>query len=447
MRRVVVLLHIALSFLLFFPVLALAVLLVKSRKRELIWGPVPIINNRYWSEAMKRAGWHSTTLMETCYDSINKKEDYDLYFEDLVPVLLKIPFFKGSLGKYFAFLYVIRNASIIHIPFSGGPLGRSPLWCVESFLYKFAGIRTVIIPYGADIFRYSQVIDPGLRHGLLLSYPAAARQESAIDRRVRYWTARADVIITGYTIDGLGRWDVLCNMICIDIERWKPKGSYSQHNGLNGTVRVLHAPNHRGVKGTEFLVKAVEDLKSEGMQIELVLMEKVSNDRVREVMQEVDVLVDQLICPGYGLAAIEGMASGIPVLCNLENDAYTRIFRRYSFLNECPIVSSSPELVKGTLRALVTHPEIRSELGRAGRDYVEKYHSYTTAQYLFGSIYSELLDRKSVELLNLFHPLKSEYNRKRPFVRHLLTDNHLPPKYYHAEFSESWGAVRSDIDR
>ena len=37
------------------------------------------------------------------------------------------------------------------------------------------------------------------------------------------------------------------------------------------------------------------------------------------------------------------MASGLPVLANLDHEAYTTVFRRYAFLNECPILSSSPE--------------------------------------------------------------------------------------------------------
>ena len=138
---------------------------------------------------------------------------------------------------------------------------------------------------------------------------------------------------------------------------------------------VLHAPNHRGVKGTEFLIDAVEQLQSEGLPVELVLLERVPNETVRQAMQEADILADQFVCPGYGLAAIEGMASGLPVLCNLEREDATRLFRLYSFLGECPIVSTLPETLVEKLRALVTDPSLRHALGQAGRTYTEKYHS------------------------------------------------------------------------
>jgi glycosyltransferase involved in cell wall biosynthesis len=191
----------------------------------------------------------------------------------------------------------------------------------------------------------------------------------------------------------------------------------------------MHTPNHRGVKGTEFLIEAVRSLREEGLEVELVLLENVPNENVRESMQEVDILADQFVLPGYGLNAVEGMATGLPVICNLENETYTRLFRRYSYLDECPLVSASAETIKETLEVLVTNPRLREELGQAGREYVEKYHSFAATQYLFGSIYDKILFGREVDLLNLFHPLKSAYNRRLPRVTHPLVENHLPSEY------------------
>ncbi len=403
-------------------------MILPKKKKELIWGPIPIISNKYWSNAMRQAGWDSKTLMNY-YMFINKREDYDLYSEDLVPRWLGPSLIKRGLAPCFALIYIFRNASVVHLSFMGGPLGQTPLWWLEAHLFRWAGIRTIVIPFGADAYIYSQVIDPSVRHGLLLSYPMAARQELSIAKRVSYWSRYADIILTGLMIDGFGRWDVPAScLFCIDIEQWQPKLKYSPYDGITGSVKVIHTPNHRGFKGTEFLIQAVEELKAEGLKIELILLEKVPNDRVRELMQQADILAEQFII-GYALNAIEGMASGLPILSNLEHEAYTRLFRRYSFLNECPIVSTSPETLKQNLKALVMNPKLRDELGRASRQYVEKYHSYESAQYLFGSIYDKILYGKDVDLMNLFHPLKSKYNREKPLVMHPLIENRLPPEY------------------
>jgi glycosyltransferase involved in cell wall biosynthesis len=187
----------------------------------------------------------------------------------------------------------------------------------------------------------------------------------------------------------------------------------------------LHAPNHRGVKGTEYILAAIDQLKAEGLPVELVLAERISNDQVRRLMQEVDILADQLILPGYGLNAIEGMASGLPVIANLEDRAATEVFRRYSFLDECPIVSAGPGTIAEVLRVLVANRSLRTELGIAGRAYVEKYHSYATAQYLFGSIYRKFAG-EDVDLMNLYHPLKSAYCREKSVIKHPLVGSRIP---------------------
>lgn len=394
-------------------------------KRKLIWGPVPIINNKYWSAAMKQAGWDSITLMETYYKTY-RRSDFDLYYEDLVSGI-KPQSLARMLAPLLAHLYIARHAGVMHIPLSGGPLGNTPIWKLEAFLYGLAGVRTVALPFGGDAYLYSRISDLTVRHALLLSYPEAGRRENRVEKRVRYWIRHADIVVVGFTPDGIGRWDVTPgNKLCIDIDAWMAKAEYSQSDGKSGKVRVLHAPNHRGVKGTEFLLQAVDVLREEGLSIELLVVEGKQNEEVRALMQQVDILADQFLLQGYGLAAIEGMASGLPVMSNLQSEAYTRLFRRHSFLDECPILAVSPETLIRDLRSLVQKPALRRALGQAGRAYVEKYHSFAASQHLFGAIYAKLLDGKEVDLMNLFHPLKSAYNQATPKIAHPLIENRLP---------------------
>jgi glycosyltransferase involved in cell wall biosynthesis len=192
-------------------------------------------------------------------------------------------------------------------------------------------------------------------------------------------------------------------------------------------VSVVHTPNHRGFKGTEFLLRAVEELKNEGLQIDLRLLERVPNAEVRRIVAETDILAEQFIATAYAMSGMEGMACGLPVMANLDSEYYTQVFRRYSFLNECPILSTTPETLRDNLRLLVNQPALREQLGRAGREYVEKYHSFEAARYLFGKIYDRILHGKEVDLIGLFHPLTSEFARTRPPVQHPLVNGALPP--------------------
>lgn len=405
-------------------VTCLCCVLVRKRRDTLVWGVTPLINYKYWSAAMRAMGEKSVTLVTHHYP-IHSRADFDLYLSDLVPAWVPRTAFISALAqRCCGLLFVFRNASVLHLDFRGGLLGDTPLCRWEGPLLRLAGIKTIVMPYGSDAQPYSRY-DPAVRHALLSSYPKLAEEEAVIQERIFYWSKWADIVLCGFMVDGLPRWDVpVANMLTIDIDAWKAKTAYSPHDGRNGVVRVLHAPNHRGVKGTEFIQKAVQDLRAEGLEVELILLERVSNEEVRQRMQQADILADQLILPGYGLAAIEGMASGLPVIANLDSEAHTRVFRRYAFLNECPILSTTPENVLPNLRALVTNPALREQLGRAGRKYAEKYYSYRAAQYLFGSIYRKLLRGESIDLINLYHPLRSEFTAANP-VSHPLVENRL----------------------
>lgn len=411
--------------LLFMPAFFLAAALPGSRRTTLFWGPEPIIGYRDWSAAVKRLGHDSKTLMSGFYP-INKEEDFDLYYTSFAPKALPGAV-RFALGSCLALIHVLRRGRVVHMSFLGFILGRSPFWRLEKTLFRLAGIRTVLLPFGGDIYQYSTLADPTLRHGLIASYPMLARSEQLTAKKVAFWSAHGDVVLASFMIDGIGRWDVTTpHIYIVDTEKWQPKQAYSDADGANGTVRILHAPNHRGVKGTEFITAAVETLKAEGLKVELVLLEKVPNDQINSVMQDVDILAEQLVIIAYGLNAMEGMASGLPVLANLDVEFYTRLFRRYAYLNQCPILSTTHETVLDNLRVLVRNPALREQLGRAGRAYAERYHSFATAQYLFGSIYKRILDGEEVDLINLYHPLLSDYVGAPLQPDHPLVENRLP---------------------
>jgi glycosyltransferase involved in cell wall biosynthesis len=406
------------------PLLFLAAALPTRKRTLLVWGSDPLLSNKYWSRAMQAAGFESETIMEGNFP-ILQKDDFDSYFKEMAPLWLP-HLARMGIGTVHALIHVLRHGRVLHTSFQGFALNRTIYWQLEPLLLRLAGVRTIVIPFGADAYLYSKTIDPSLRYGLLASYPDLARGEDAIQCRVRYWVRRADAVVAGLMVDGIGRWDVTTNCpFCIDIAQWTGKAHYGRGDGSSGAVRILHTPNHRGFKGTEFLIDAVERLRAEGLDLELVTLEKVKNSEVKTTMQSVDILAEQFIATGYAFSGIEGMASGLPVLANLDHEAYTRVFRRYGFLDECPILSSPPERLADNLRLLIRNPALREELGRAGRAYVEKYHSYAAAQYMFGSIYRKF-DGEEVDLINLFHPLKSAYNRATPKIAHPLIDSRLP---------------------
>ena len=412
----------------------------KNRKKfllpRLFWGPIPIANNKYWSEALAQKGHYSKTFMMQHY-AINKKDDFDFYVSEIKikgkkRILNKLTIFSPLLKRLLLLDHALHNFDIFHIPFSGGVLFKTKYWELEAKIIKSTGGKIVVMPYGGDYWRYSSLIEKSYQHGMLINYPQLAKQESLIQEKVNFWTSEADCMLVFSCIDGASRWDALpFNGVVIDTDSWKEKTNYNNNDGKNGIVKIAHSPNHRGVKGTEFIIDAVNKLKKENLNIELILLEKKPNQEVRRIFfEDADILVEQLTLSLYGLNGIEGMASGLPVLTNLEEESRTRPFRRYSYLNECPILSSNPENIIDNLRVLISNPRLRHELGTAGRAYAEKYHSYTTAQFMFGEIYKKIWFNKEVDLLNLFHPLlENSYNNQSEIIKHPLVENKLPESY------------------
>jgi len=387
---------------------------------RIVWGSTPLINNSYWARSMAQAGFRSESFVTHVY-AANAREDFDRVLTDeygRAAALVK---------PYLAFLSCLRRYDVVVTSCNGlflaGPISSR----IQAGLLRLAGKKIVMIPFGSDAFVYRRVRSTSLLQGLLLSYPQMARQQRRIERNLDYWCERADVVIAGYMgPDGFGRWDVILgSVLFVELDRWRPTTSYSHHDGRSGTVRICHAPNHRGLKGTEFVIDSVRQLRDEGLDVELVLLEGMPNREVVEVLcGKVDILVENMVMIAHGLNAIEGMAAGLPTLCNMSDEQYLLPFRRYSFLGECPLVSAEPETLTSVLRELVTRPALREELGRLGRSYVEKYHGFDSSRHLFAAVLDFLYGRRAT-LSDLYHPLTSDYVRREPHIVPPLDKNRL----------------------
>jgi glycosyltransferase involved in cell wall biosynthesis len=405
--------------------------------------PVPIINNKYWSNALKKKGLIADTLM-TGHFKINNADDFDFYFETVKKQFVgtlrfRIAFLFGVHDDYLnykLFDHIIRKYDILNMPFSGGILSFTPLKREEAQLIQALGAKIITSAYGFDYFQYSKVLDPTYRHAIMANYPDMARKEYTVFDNYKYWAEHSDIVMGSMATDGMGRWDILpVNSITIDTELWKQTNRKPKADGISEAVRISHSPNHRFVKGTEFILNAIEQLQKEGLKIKLVLIEKKTNEEVRNILEnEIDIHVEQLVYTGYALSAIEGMASGLTVITNEENEILTKVLRRYSFLDECPAVSATPENITDVLRCLIKNPELREELGAAGRRYVEKYHSENMAQHMFMAIAGKIWFGKNIDLMSFFHPLhESSYNRLAPVIKHPLKNNKIPEHYFNSK--------------
>lgn len=140
-----------------------------------------------------------------------------------------------------------------------------------------------------------------------------------------------------------------------------------KHKDESEKINIVHAPSNKAKKGTEYIIKAVNELKNEGYKVNLILIENMPHKKVIEYYKNSDIVIDQLLIGWYGMVSIEGMALGKPVCVYIRDDLE-------SYMPFNPIINTSPENITENLRILIEDERLRRELGKKGKKYVEQIH-------------------------------------------------------------------------
>lgn len=136
---------------------------------------------------------------------------------------------------------------------------------------------------------------------------------------------------------------------------------------------IVHAPSDQRVKGTRFVLAAIDSLRASGVNFEFVLLENRNNKAARQVYARADIIIDQLNAGFYGMLAVEAMAVGKAVVAFMREDDLT--FLDSAMRRECPVISAEPETLHGVLDNLLRYgPGLFVDIGRAGRTFVARWH-------------------------------------------------------------------------
>lgn len=371
-------------------------------KPRLLFGVTPIISIAYISRALKNKGYVSDTVV-LAESSIYKREDFDVVLvpKRAYPKLMRLVF--GNALVYFFFMRALWSYDIFHYYFDGGILRHTLLSRVELLILKLCRKKIVLLPYGSDAFVYDLIPNPIWRHGLMQEYAQFGNSVNEIQSRIRRMTANADVVIACLVhFINLPRWDIL-PLTCypVDTDQLKPVYSVGHQNK---PIRIAHASNHRGIKGTAFLIEAVHRLNQDGFNVSLDVIEKAPNSEALLRIQQCDIYVDQLIF-GYAQAALEGLAFGKVVISALD-DTENQLFRRFSYLNECPIVSANTDTIYDVLKSLIFKQDDWNRLGRLSREFVVKRHSFESCATMYEAIYQRIWwEDATVDLINFYNPV------------------------------------------
>jgi hypothetical protein len=264
-------------------------------------------------------------------------------------------------------LRTIREAPVTHVLVEGmraitGPRFGADCWN-EIPQLRMAGASVALVGHGSEVRSPRRI--------------AAEQPGSAFDQpddeHITVLQARADR--TKAMIDYFGgpvfvsTPDLLADLpgatwlpVVVDMDHWTAPSP-----ALERTRPVLMAaPTHPQLKGFTGVVEALTDLDAEGV-IELRVVAGVSPRAMPAILADVDIVLDQFLVGGYGLAAVQAMASGRLVVGHV-----SPLVRELS--GDVPIAESSAgDLVK-TVRCIVEERDRFAALAAAGPAFVRRMH-------------------------------------------------------------------------
>ncbi len=342
-------------------------------------GPTPTINSRYHKRALESRGYRCETFV---YHTWYFTNEFDVMLNKICP---------RALGPYLSYVFCLFRYKSLYVYFSGGPLGFTTLLArCEPFLFQLAGIKTVVMPFGADVQVLSRATNKLFVHGSAQDYPGnrlTVRRTAAL---VDVWTQGASHVVSGCDwVDYMYFWDTLMLAhFAIDTDAFEVSHVEGRGDRTCSPLRIVHAPNHRALKGTAHILRAVEELRAEGVAIELSILEGLPNHEVHARIKASDVVVDQLVIGWYAMFALEGMAQGKPVVCRIRKDL-RELYEGVGLIapGELPVVDADIRTIKDVLKRLasMSRGELRA-LGEQSRAFVERHHSIGAIGAVFDRI-------------------------------------------------------------
>ncbi len=302
-------------------------------------------------------------------------------------------FKKGSLTKYITiakwyarFYELAKWADVIHWCGSfSNPLLSITLPVIKRLkkpaVVEFVGsdIRNPEIEF-ADNPYYKAVFNNGYEY----PYESAENSKST---QLKFARAGFDVI----AMPGMGQYidkSIFPNPYKVFQRIDTSKFEFSPPKSENKRPLIVHAPTAPVGKGTIYIEKAIENLRK-NHNFDFVLIKNMKHHEALENIKKCDLYIDQLISGNYGMAAMEAMAFGKPVISYMKDSVLIN-----EFPNDCPIVNANPSNIESVIHSILSNKSILAETGVKSRNYTLKYHEINTVIPILLDNYSNIIRKK-----------------------------------------------------
>lgn len=303
------------------------------------------------SRAQRELGYHSYScsyvtnwLGHQCDENLNLKQLNNKYHQGVRVLRFSL----GAIWKYDVFHFHFGNSLLL-------------LWNYDLPLLKALGKKMVMHYRGSDIRRKSIAE----KNNKLVRVKVG--DEKQILDKIKGVSKYIDTAIVGSQELTLYIRDFFRRVIIVR-QALELKNYVATVPSIHSKKPIIvHAPSDKNIKGTEYVLKAIDRLERE-YDLEFILVHGIPHQQAKNIYQRADITVDQLLIGNYGVFAIESMALGKPVISYISED------QREYYPEDLPILSANPDNIYKQLKMLIENSTLRHELGLKGRQYVEKYH-------------------------------------------------------------------------
>jgi glycosyltransferase involved in cell wall biosynthesis len=138
-----------------------------------------------------------------------------------------------------------------------------------------------------------------------------------------------------------------------------------------GCLRVVHSPSNPVAKGSQIICEVIQQLIDEGVPLELVRLQGVSNDEVLRQLQRCDFVVDQLYSD-IPMAVLGSEAARLAKPCIVAGYLAGEVGAYIPQQDVPPSLYVRPEQLREAIERLVEDAEFRRDLGMRAREFVSQ---------------------------------------------------------------------------
>jgi len=143
---------------------------------------------------------------------------------------------------------------------------------------------------------------------------------------------------------------------------------------------IVHAPTNRGLKGSEYIINAVENLKKKYKNLNFTLVENVDHSKALEIYKKADLFIDQVLIGWYGGVSVEVMKMGIPVAVFIRQEDLVYLPKEMAIDLNNSVININPFNIESELEKVINDRKKLKKTAQLGFQYVNKWHD---PEYIF----------------------------------------------------------------